>query len=77
MKNLTRDLQIKPAAPGLQEYLISLPFDFPENSIHRALQLLKPLVQRRIQGGKVVHIQAIGNTVEAVLRDLARQLNLM
>lgn len=77
MINTSRELKILPPAPGLQGYLVFLPFDFPEDAISRVLTILEPLVQRRIPGDEEVHIQVTGNTVEAVLQDLARQISLM
>jgi hypothetical protein len=71
-----KQLIFKPAAPGLQEYVVSLPFDFPEESVAHVLKLLEPLVRLRRQGGQI-HIQADGDTVETVLRNLARQIRLL
>jgi hypothetical protein len=69
-------LIVKPAAPGLQEYVVSLPFDFPEESFARVLKLLEPLVRLRRQGEQI-HIQADGDTVETVLRNLERQIKVL
>jgi hypothetical protein len=72
--NMTRELVIEPAAQGLQKYLVSLPFDFPEESISRALKIMEPLVRRKSQG-EVIHIQAVGDTVEKVLQSLAHEIS--
>ena len=70
-----RELRIGAAAPGLQEYLVSFPFDLPEEeAIARIKALFEPIIKRRIQGAGVVRIQTDGNTVEAVLQDLAHKI---
>lgn len=76
MIRMTRDLNIKSAAPGLQAYLISLPFHFPEEALNRVYKLLEPLV-RRPSRCDVIRIQATGETVDAVLQDLAHAISVM